>query len=116
MFDLTLKQKIKDNLRAAENGYAWPGGYPVFAIMADGGCLCAECVKENRRLIYLNSIDYHFYEMDGHKYSEFMGTKEWTIAGAEINWEDMELSCDNCYLEIECAYPDESKRQYSDEK
>lgn len=27
------------------------GGYPVFAVMADGGVLCPKCVRENRELI-----------------------------------------------------------------
>jgi hypothetical protein len=86
-------------IRNVESAYAWPGGYPVFALMKDSGCLCPKCVTENRGLIYRDSI-------------RTWGTKSWTIVAAHINWEDMELSCDNCYMEIECAYPDESNRQY----
>lgn len=95
-----LKNKIKETIRQVEQGYAWPGGYPVFAVMKDGSILCPHCVKENRKLIYIDSIGYSY-------------RSGWEIEGSEINWEDIELSCDHCYEEIECAYPDEEKRQYN---
>ena len=33
--------------------YAWPGGYPRFAVTDDGGCLCFACLRAERRLILL---------------------------------------------------------------
>ena len=27
--------------------YAWPGGYPLALITADGGLLCADCVRDS---------------------------------------------------------------------
>ena len=90
---------LKKHIHQIEGGYAWPGGYPIYGVMQDGGCLCSNCVKENRRQIYLDSL-----EPSGHT--------GWELLASEINWEDMQLNCDNCYMEIECAYPDESKRKY----
>lgn len=31
--------------------WAWPGGYPRYALTADGGVLCAACVKRERSLV-----------------------------------------------------------------
>lgn len=41
-------EQIKDLIREP---YAWPGGYEKFAVMNDGGLLCAECCKAHFRLI-----------------------------------------------------------------
>jgi len=72
--------------------YAWPGGYPLFAIAADGGCLCKDCVKDNAKLII------------GATRNGF--EKDWAVVAVECNWEDEELVCDNCGKPIEAAYCD----------
>lgn len=71
--------------------YAWPGGYPVFAITSDGGSLCFDCLKTERRAI-LEAI------------RNKDNTSGWRVVAFAINWEDRGLTCDNCSQEIESAY------------
>lgn len=71
-------------------GYAWPGGYPVFAITKDGWPMCSACIKDNIRQIVK---DTHEDNNTG-----------WEIIGSEVNWEDHNLYCDNCGKIIESAY------------
>lgn len=70
--------------------YAWPGGYPLFLVMGDGGCLCAACIDSERGLI-------HQAALEGHR-------SGWEPAGVEVNWEDPDLFCDHCNARIESAY------------
>ena len=86
---MTLAE-IKGRLRAGP--YAWPGGYPIFFVMVDGGVLSFKAVRAEWRQIvqaHLNPIDNH---------------AQWRIAGCEINWEDSELYCDHTGERIESAY------------
>lgn len=68
------------------------GSYPLFSIRKDGGALCPECVSDNLRLIEKCTLE--------------KSDKQWEIIGSEINWEDKDLHCDNCYSKIESAYGD----------
>lgn len=77
-------------ISSALQGYAWPGGYPVFAITKDGGCLCSACTKDNLRQIV----------RDTHE----DGNTGWEVDGSMVNWEDTELYCDHCGKLIESAY------------
>ena len=72
--------------------YAWPGGYPLFAVTTDGGCLCHKCVKDNYRIIRESQRD---DSRDG-----------WQVDAVTINYEDPDLYCDNCNETIEAAYSD----------
>lgn len=84
-------------LKALEEGpCAWPGGYPLFFVTSDGGCLCHRCGVENKDLI-VESIK------DG-------ADDGWRVEAQEVNWEDPELFCDGCGERIESAYaePDDS--------
>lgn len=78
-----------------ENGqlqsYAWPGGYPLFYLTADEGCLCPSCVNENLKRIL---------ECD----EECPDDDQWRIVGVEINYENENLPCDHCGKNIESAY------------
>lgn len=67
--------------------YSFPGSYPKFAIMADGGCLCHKCARDNIQIL-LDTTD-----------------PEWTVLQIEINYED-NLWCDHCGDPIEQAYGD----------
>ena len=78
----------------AENKYAWPGGYPMFAICADNGVLCHKCTVGNGRVIG---------DEDGYI------DPQWHVVGADINYEDVLLRCDNCYDVIESAYAVDSE-------
>lgn len=66
------------------------GGYPLYLIMADGGCLCADCATKEKGRIH--------GEM-------FEGADDaWIPYGVEINYEDTALFCDHCNKRIESAY------------
>lgn len=82
--------EIRAAKELARQPYAWPGGYPKFAIMHDGECLCAACVKENFALIARSTRD---NSRDG-----------WTLSAVEINWEDTDMVCAHCAKPIDSAY------------
>ena len=81
---------IKSVQQFYRNPYAWPGGYPLFAITTDGGCLCHKCVKDNYRIIRESQRD---DSRDG-----------WQVDAVDVNWESTDLYCDNCDQAIESAY------------
>lgn len=85
-------QTVSDFRAAIRRGpYAWPGGYPVFFVTADGGCLSFAAAKAERRQI-IRAI--------GHN-ERFCG---WRIVASDINWEDPDLICDHTGKRIESAY------------
>jgi hypothetical protein len=75
----------------SENGklpaYAWPGGYPIYYLCADGEVLCADCANSEEAV----NAD----ESD----------KQWHIVGADCNYEDDCMHCAHCNKQIEPAYP-----------
>jgi hypothetical protein len=79
-----------DSATGEYEAYSFPGGYPLYYVVEDGGELCPPCANENRAL-------------DPRNYHE---DPQWHIVAAGTNWEDADLKCDNCYLLIECAYAD----------
>ena len=79
---------IKDAIR---NKYAWPGGYPLYLLTADGCALCTECGrKEFKQIAYAARHD--------------IKRDSWKIEAACVNWEDPDLYCDHCNTRIESAY------------
>ena len=72
------------------NKYAWPGGYPMLAVMHDGGVLCHKCAKENAKQV-INST--HYGDGSG-----------WELGGVDVNWECDVTHCDNCGERIPSAY------------
>ncbi len=70
------------------DAYAWPGGYPMFYVTKDCGVLCPDCA--NKEIDLCN---------DPHD-------PQWYIIGADVNYEDTGLYCDNCNKLIEAAYAD----------
>ena len=83
---------VKDIIR---HPYAWPGGYPKYAVTSDGAALCKECCRANFRLIAESIRD--------NPADEYGYCNGWRVIGTDINWED-ELACDNCHETIEMAY------------
>ena len=79
-------------LKSALDAYAWPGGYPVYAVMDDGESLCPSCVRENVRLILSATHDRDIHS-------------GWYFVGAQVNWEDDSLYCAHCGKPLEPAYP-----------
>lgn len=69
--------------------FAWPGGYPLYFIMADGGTLSFAAEKKNRREIIAS-----FRDRD----------PQWRPVAIEINWEDPALFCDQTNERIPSAY------------
>jgi hypothetical protein len=89
-----LSRTELSHLRDENNGelpaWAWPGGYPIFYVVEDGGCLCPKCSN-------LSDVDY----TDPYD-------KQWHIVGSDINYEYASLYCDHCGERIESAYAEES--------
>jgi hypothetical protein len=73
--------------RLSSSPFAWPGGYPLFAITHDGGALCPACCRSERSCIGTTT-----------------GTDGWGVVALEVNWEDASLFCDHCGNRIESAY------------
>jgi len=69
------------------NPYAWPGGYPQYAITNDCGVICHRCCKAA-----MESIE------------EATPDGEWYIVALDVNWEDNTLPCDHCGKLIPAAY------------
>ena len=62
--------------------YAWPGGYPLVYVDADGNLLCPDCANKPED-------EYGAPIVDGF-----------------IHYEGPSMFCDDCYKEIESAYGD----------
>jgi hypothetical protein len=82
-------QKTAEFKEFVRHPYTWPGCYPLFAIMADGGCICKKCATDNAKLI-LSATRQNW-------------DKSWKFETAEVNWESV-IYCDNCGDLIESAY------------
>ncbi len=84
---------INEFRAAIRNGaYAWPGGYPCFFIMSDGGALSFAAAKAERRQL-----------LEALRDNDNSG---WRPVALEINWEDSDLVCDHTGAKIESAYAD----------
>jgi hypothetical protein len=70
--------------------YAWPGGYPRYAITSDGAAICPKCAATERELIATTT-----------------GSDGWCVVGLDINWENDSLHCDHCSDQIPSAYGDD---------
>ena len=71
--------------------YAWPGGYPIYYLCADGGVLCPHCANRE----------------NGSEASENTDTpNDWRMIAADVHWEGLPLVCDHCGTKIESAYGD----------
>jgi len=70
--------------------YAWPGGYPLFALFNTGDYCCKNCAKSKYKTIM----------------SELRADDDtgWEIIGVDVNWEDENLYCGVCNEKIESAY------------
>ncbi|MFO0849263.1 MAG: hypothetical protein U0871_12015 [Gemmataceae bacterium] len=65
--------------------FAWPGGYPLVYVFADGGACCPDCVNRNVGLIDRANRGEPARNSHG----------GWVIDGVEPNYEDADLSCDH---------------------
>ena len=83
----TQSQSLRLADRLVRSPYAFPGGYPLFAITNDGACLCKECCNTERELIATTT-----------------GHDGWCVVGLDVNYERTDLHCDSCNSAIEAAY------------
>lgn len=81
-------QRVKSAIREP---YAWPGGYPVYVVMADGDLLCRDCVRSNYRQVVRDTK---------------AGRGCWAAAGADVYWEGPAEYCGHCGAELASAYVD----------
>ena len=86
-----VNRESRNNVkRAIREKYAWPGGYPLYLITADGAALCIDCGKKEFRQI---AWDWTRKASTG-----------WCAEATDVNWEDTDLICDHCGNKIESAY------------
>lgn len=90
MFHPVSLSNLKKILRAGQ--YSWPGGYPLYFIMADGEPASFAGVKSEWKRICRAHIAQTSYD------------REWIVAGYEINWEDPDLTCCISNQPIQSAY------------
>lgn len=76
---MTRIETLRQVRRAIRQPYAWPGGYPLYVVMADGEALSCEAARQEWRQIV---------------YSTLHGLRDgWQALGVDVNWEDGELRC-----------------------
>lgn len=80
--------------RAVKEKYEWPGGYPLFLLMADGEALSIDAARDNWRNICRAYIG-------GDR------RDSWYPSEAFVNWENPDLYCAHTGARIESAYSDD---------
>ena len=96
------------------DSYAWPGGYPLYYPLADGGgCLCPECANKNIGLINAEMREAREFVADpkNAKRGYRRDAGQWEIGAPEAHWEGSPIICENCNAQIESAYgaPEEER-------
>lgn len=83
-----------------ENGklaaFAWPGGYEIHYVTADGGTLCYQCANGENGSRAADSLD-----------AADPSDDQWRPVACDIHWEeepDSPLHCDHCSRRIEPEY------------
>lgn len=75
--------------------FAWPGGYPIVYLTADGGDLCPDCAnRKNGSEAFIQGETQHVDSAD----------KQWAMVAFLIHYEGEPIVCDHCNAEIESAY------------
>lgn len=87
---MDIKQ-IKQALR--DGPYAWPGGYPLYFITADGEALSFDAVRAMFRTVCADTLG-------------MSGMSQFRPVACEANWEDDELYCAHTGKRIPSAYGD----------
>lgn len=88
---MTPAERLKMVKQFIRQPYAWPGGYPCYLLMADGGVLSHQAAKDNFKTIAFEVITNDTRD-------------DWHPVSVEINWEDPDLYCDHTGQRIESAY------------
>lgn len=92
MGDIEQSEKDLDHYKAHQ--YAWPGGYQINALMADGEILCHHCICTEEEV----------YQDDSKVDSD-----PWRFLLGDIHWEGEPLCCAHCGRDLPSEYgiPDE---------
>lgn len=83
----TQSQALRFADLVAIEPFAFPGGYPRFAITNDGAALCPHCCRSERQSIATTT-----------------GSDGWCVVASAVNWEDTDLTCAHCGSSIPAAY------------
>ena len=62
--------------------FAWPGGYPIYYLDDENNTLCPKCANKNEGFGPL-------------------------VEAGDVNWEDSNMTCDQCNQRIESAYAED---------
>ena len=84
---MRYRAKAEKLLAEAAQRFAWPGGYPLHAVLGDGEPLCCACCEKERASILDAEFD-----------------RQWRIEGVQVHWEGEPLQCSHCNADIESAY------------
>lgn len=85
---------IEKARQAARETYAWPGGYRLWLLMADGEAICPECARKEWRQVARATKA---------KPSEWPD-KQWRVEDVFINWEGPSQACAHCGTYHESEY------------
>ena len=85
---------IKGLLR--DGPYAWPGGYPMYFVTADGEALSFEAVRKCWREVCRSHV------------TSFRDPC-WSLVAFDVNWEDAELYCAHTHARIPSAYAEDTE-------
>ncbi len=94
----SMKHAIQEAMKRKDRElefYAWPGGYPIFYLTADGGVLCPKCASKAFK--------------DG--LTNDPCDTQWYLVDLAINEEDNDLYCDDCNEKIGSAYGDDDEEK-----
>lgn len=80
--------------------FAWPGGYPIYYLFADGGVCCPACANKEITQIDDDTRGVVRFPMMRPRCGGF------ALCGFDVNYEDRDLYCDHCGKEIPAAYAD----------
>jgi len=83
---------LHDLAVAYRTSYAWPGGYALHLILADGAALCRDCFRSEYK-----------YIADDLRANYNSG---WRPVALEVLWEGPPEYCANCSAEIPTEYGD----------
>src|ERR1700722_7796948 len=92
---------LKEVKAAIRQPYAWPGGYPLFAIMGDGEAMSITACRENWREI----VGAHLKTATIGRY--YARDNSWYVEAIAVNWEDPSLYCVHTGERIESAYAED---------
>lgn len=68
--------------------FAWPGGYPLYYITANGGVICPDCANGK----------------NGSEAGDANPDPQWRLVVVDVHYEGEPMACDHCGDEIESAY------------